>query len=594
MEDNAVELGSPGTLAETAPHGSRFTAPTPDQLARHFPHFEVLELLGQGGMGAVYKARQRSLDRLVAIKILPLEVGREPTFAERFTREARALARLSHPNIVAIHDFGQADGLYYFIMEYVDGVSLRQLVDKHELTPQQALALVPQICEALQFAHEEGIVHRDVKPENILIDKRGRVRIADFGLAKLLGYSGDAATLTRVEQVMGTPQYMAPEQMQRSHSVDHRADIYSLGVVIYEMLTGELPLGHFAPPSQKVSIDVRLDQVVLRALEREPERRYQRASDVKSDVEAIAAGRGLIVPQETAFSDVTDKVFRNSVRRAAVALLVAGIFGCYSPAAMRGPYGPAVILLPASGVLSIVAACAMFWCRAYIVAVCACVVSIALSPLDLALQIDIMKDPNAKAARVIVGWLNLSTVPLAGWATVVLVRPRTRSEFARLRRLRAEARAMRRRQKKPLPAELVVSVACAGVSAIGAGTLFCPWAQTAASSAIGFEWLEGLLVFFIFVGITALLLATASLPRMPFWRPVVIGLAALVAGGTTAHFLAKLSGGRLLHGAEADISIGPYLAMIAAVAVIMLTAIETNLGIRRRNRAEAVERSPKA
>lgn len=276
-----------GNLAETAASGSRFTTPTPEELARHFPQLEILELLGQGGMGAVYKARQPSLDRLVAVKVLPVEVGRDPAFAERFTREARALARLSHPNIVGIYDFGQADGLYYFVMEYVDGVSLRQLVEKRSLDPRQALALVPQICDALQFAHDEGIVHRDVKPENILLDKRGRVKIADFGLAKLLGRAADEAVLTRVEQVMGTPLYMAPEQMQGSHAVDHRADIYSLGVVFYEMLTGELPLGRFAPPSQKAQVDVRLDQVVLRALEREPERRYQHASDVKSEVESI-------------------------------------------------------------------------------------------------------------------------------------------------------------------------------------------------------------------------------------------------------------------------------------------------------------------
>jgi serine/threonine protein kinase len=197
-------------LAETAPWSTRFAAPKPGELARHFPQLETLELIGQGGMGVVYKARQPTLDRLVAVKILPAEVAAEPAFAERFTREARALARLNHPNIVGIHDFGQADGLYYFIMEYVDGVSLRQLVVKGELTPRQALALVPQMCEALQFAHDEGIVHRDIKPENILIDKRGRVKIADFGLAKLLGRSADEATLTRVEQVMGTPLYMAP------------------------------------------------------------------------------------------------------------------------------------------------------------------------------------------------------------------------------------------------------------------------------------------------------------------------------------------------------------------------------------------------
>ncbi|MCX5677435.1 MAG: protein kinase, partial [Planctomycetota bacterium] len=150
------------------------------------------------------------------------------------------------------------------------------------------------ICEALQYAHEEGIVHRDIKPENILLDKKGRVKIADFGLAKLLGRGPADFTLTQPQQVMGTPHYMAPEQLEHPAEVDQRADIYSLGVVFYEMLTGELPLGRFAPPSQKVQVDVRLDEVVLKTLEKEPGRRYQQASQVRTDVETIATGRGPI------------------------------------------------------------------------------------------------------------------------------------------------------------------------------------------------------------------------------------------------------------------------------------------------------------
>jgi predicted Ser/Thr protein kinase len=268
-------------------HGGHFVPPDPAELARYFPHLEILELLGQGGMGAVYKARQPGLDRLVALKILPLEAGQDPAFTERFGREARALARLNHPNIVSVYDFGQIGGLYYFIMEYVDGVNLRQLLRQGQLQPAQALQIVPQICEALQFAHEEGIVHRDIKPENILLDRKGRVKIADFGLAKLLGRSADSH-LTGPYQVMGTMHYMAPEQVDNPLQVDHRADIYSLGVVFYEMLTGKLPLGRFAAPSQSVKLDVRLDDVVLKALEREPERRYQHASDVKTQIETIS------------------------------------------------------------------------------------------------------------------------------------------------------------------------------------------------------------------------------------------------------------------------------------------------------------------
>ncbi|MBC8290160.1 MAG: ankyrin repeat domain-containing protein, partial [Planctomycetes bacterium] len=183
----------------------------------------------------------------------------------------------------------QTDGtLYFFVMEYVDGANLRQLIEAGELAPETAIGIVPQLCEALQFAHDQGVVHRDIKPENILVDSRGQVKIADFGLARLTESSPRDFTLTGTHQVMGTPRYMAPEQMEGSRDVDHRADIYSLGVVFYEMLTGQVPAGHFDPPSKKVQIDVRLDEVVLRTLAREPERRYQQVSEVKTDVESIS------------------------------------------------------------------------------------------------------------------------------------------------------------------------------------------------------------------------------------------------------------------------------------------------------------------
>src|ERR1035437_8171137 len=274
--------------------GSGFVPPPVEEIAKLFPQLEVLEFIGKGGMGAVYKARQPSLDRLVALKILPPAAASDAGFAERFNREARALARLNHPNIVAVHDFGRAGTLHYLVMEYVDGGNLRQIERAGRLTPEQALAIVPQICEALQFAHNEGIVHRDIKPENILLDKKGRVKITDFGIAKMLGLTTDEAPLTGAGDVVGTPHYMAPEQIEKPRSVDHRADIYSLGVVFYEMLTGELPLGKFAPPSRKVQVDVRLDEVVLQALEKEPSMRYQQASQVKTAVETIARSEGRV------------------------------------------------------------------------------------------------------------------------------------------------------------------------------------------------------------------------------------------------------------------------------------------------------------
>jgi tRNA A-37 threonylcarbamoyl transferase component Bud32 len=296
--DDGKETPVRGPAVPTSGYTSAFVAPEPAELARHFPQLDILQLLGQGGMGAVYKARQVKLDRMVALKVLPMQLGRDPAFAERFIREARTLARLSHPHIVAVHDFGEVDGLFYFLMEYVDGVNLRERLQQGPLPPDEALEIVPQICEALQYAHEFDVVHRDIKPENILLDHRGRVKIADFGLAKIVGLTPTYLTLTGSHQVMGTLYYMAPEQMERPHSVDWRADIYSVGVVTYEMLTGGLPLGRFAPPSHKVPVGADMDGIVLRALEKEPERRYQQVSELKRDVLALRAGPPAAAPVE--------------------------------------------------------------------------------------------------------------------------------------------------------------------------------------------------------------------------------------------------------------------------------------------------------
>ena len=377
-----------GAAADTVTDANQkaFVPPSVAEIAPLFPQLEILELIGKGGMGAVYKARQKQLDRIVALKILPPGIGHDAAFAERFTREARALAKLNHPGIVTLYEFGVAAGvspavepgvppggknvgsservenpevvanpgaspggkmppstsgkmpdatsasgsqpstansqpLYFFLMEFVDGVNLRQLLAGSRISAREALAIVPQICDALQFAHDQGIVHRDIKPENILLDRRGRVKVADFGLAKIVGDVGQAyqpagagglpaassentglvspvnrqagkpalqPNLTG-EGVMGTPQYMSPEQITAPGEVDHRADIYALGVVFYQMLTGELPGKKLEAPSKKVQIDVRLDEIVLRALEKNPELRYQQVSEVKTCVETIAA-----------------------------------------------------------------------------------------------------------------------------------------------------------------------------------------------------------------------------------------------------------------------------------------------------------------
>jgi serine/threonine protein kinase len=366
----AVNMATQTVLTDQAGASGAKPPLPPEEIAPYFPQLEIMECLGRGGMGVVYKARQKSLNRLVALKLLAPERAGDPQFAARFEKEARALAALNHPNIVSIYDFGVvadipagrgagasspaentvAEGermgsstgvassiaspggrmppstsgrmpdttpLCYFVMEFVDGVTLRQLLARERVSTREALAIVPQICDALQYAHDAGIVHRDIKPENILLDRRGRVKVADFGLAKIVAQASPPASsggvpaasstntepggsvnpqagtpapqdLTDAGRIMGTPQYMSPEQVTAPGEVDHRADIYALGVVFYQMLTGELPGKTIEPPSKKVSIDVRLDEVVLRALEKKPELRYQQASVLKTQVETIA------------------------------------------------------------------------------------------------------------------------------------------------------------------------------------------------------------------------------------------------------------------------------------------------------------------
>ncbi|MCL4180620.1 MAG: protein kinase [Verrucomicrobia bacterium] len=372
-----------GATADSATEsgGRPFVSPTVDELAPLFPQLEILELVGKGGMGAVYKARQKQLGRFVALKILPPGVSDSPAFAERFTREARALAQLNHPGIVTLYEFGRVQpppgaaseptrdvanpdqpglesaatstaGLYFFLMEFVDGLNLRRLLHAGRVSPREALAIVPQICDALQYAHDQGIVHRDIKPENILLDRRGRVKVADFGLAKIMtdslailpgtlspsdgeraGVRGERVALSEAGKVMGTPSYMAPEQAERPAEVDHRADIYALGVVFYQMLTGELPGKPLEPPSRKVHLDVRLDEVVLRALEREPELRYQQARVLKTQVETIAAEPPLAGPPGKAADQLVRfrPVLRPAATHAVMILIVAALFTLVVP-----------------------------------------------------------------------------------------------------------------------------------------------------------------------------------------------------------------------------------------------------------------------
>ena len=281
-----IALAEPGAMAAKAiPEGVELPV---------IPQVEIIELLGEGGMGAVFRARQTHLDRIVAVKVMRKELSLNPAFTERFEREARALAKLNHPNIVTLHDFGESDGVYYFVMEFVEGVNLRQAIRSGEMQPLQMIEIVCSVCDALQYAHQKGIVHRDIKPENVLLDMQGHVKIADFGLAHIVDDRATAARLTSSGQVMGTLHYMAPEQVEQPTGTDHRVDIYASGVLLYEMLTGELPIGNFRMPSSK-GADQRFDDVVLHALEKDPGNRYQSASELHAELKRISSG-GIAIP----------------------------------------------------------------------------------------------------------------------------------------------------------------------------------------------------------------------------------------------------------------------------------------------------------
>jgi len=261
------------------------------------------EVLGRGGMGVVYKATQLSLNRAVAIKVLPEEVCGQPQFVERFKREVDVLSRLSHPNVVTVFERGEIDGRLYVIMEFVQGTSLREVMRRGPLPSAEALVIVRGVLAALEHAHAKGIIHRDIKPENVLVAPGGIVKVADFGLSRLMG-PADATRLTHTHLVLGTFEYMAPEQRERAKEVDERADIYATGVVLYELLAGELPIGHFAALSRKrpKECDSRIDAIVEKSLAKSPGERYQRASEMGAAVSRILSAAAL--PPEGARAEV--------------------------------------------------------------------------------------------------------------------------------------------------------------------------------------------------------------------------------------------------------------------------------------------------
>lgn len=290
------EVGLAGASSPRSGSGhSRWSPPEVGELGDQIHGYEIRSLIGRGGMGAVYLGFQTSLSRKVAIKILPPDVERDfPGYTDRFRNEARLMASVSHPCIVTVFDFGQTEaGLLYFVMEYIEGMDILQKIrasPARRLAPETARDIAIQVCDALRFAHAKEVIHRDIKPANVLLDQEGQVKVADFGLAKWnAGEIG--ADLTLSGMAMGTPGYMAPEALQEGGVVDHRADLYAVGAMLFQMLTGRPPQGWLQNPSGEVpGLSAEFDRILKRALEPNPELRFQSAGELRADLVAIAGG----------------------------------------------------------------------------------------------------------------------------------------------------------------------------------------------------------------------------------------------------------------------------------------------------------------
>ena len=287
-EEPATPGPTPANYQRTTGGHLRWQPPTPEHLQTLLPAYEILSIIGKGGMGAVYQGRQKSLDRLVAIKLLPPEAAdNDMEFVARFKNEARTMAKMNHPAIVHVYDFGEtSDGQLYIVMEYIDGTDVAKMIQSQgRLPPEHALAITAHVCDALQYAHTHGVVHRDIKPANILLNMEGQVKVADFGLAKTADTS--QAGLTKTNMAMGTPDFVAPETLTPGMSIDGRADLYAVGVMLYNMLTGQVPRGAFRMPSVTFATDMRFDKIIGKAMEMDREMRYQTAFDIRRDLDVI-------------------------------------------------------------------------------------------------------------------------------------------------------------------------------------------------------------------------------------------------------------------------------------------------------------------
>lgn len=245
--------------------------------------------IGQGGIAEIFRARQASLNRDVAIKILFPQFSDDPEILRRFERESVVIAKLNHPNIVHVIDKGRAGNRYFFVMEYVDGASLREVIDSERIPLRNKLEMIAQVCKALDYAHKNGVIHRDIKPANILVDRQGNPRVADFGIAQIVGTP--ESEITASDLVMGTLAYMSPEQKVSSTNVDQTTDIYATGIIIYEILTGKKPMGRFKLPSElDPALGAEYDNLVQKCLAQEPKDRFQSAEELKNAILNVIGG----------------------------------------------------------------------------------------------------------------------------------------------------------------------------------------------------------------------------------------------------------------------------------------------------------------
>ena len=269
-------------MTDTDPE-SDFIPPNIEEISALLPAYKIQSFIAKGGMGAVYLANQRSLDRPVAIKILPRHFGEDADFRASFESEAKSMAKLNHPNLIGIYDFGQVDGLLYIIMELVQGQSLYHSAYGKTIAPAEAARIVSEVCRGLAHAHEHGILHRDIKPSNIFLDPSASPKVGDFGLARPVGEQES-------KNVFGTPGYTAPEVLHKPTAVDESTDLYSVGIMLYELLTGEIPKDHYEPAATRVNCSPKFDDIIRKAIHTNPGMRFRSANEMADALEHLLKG----------------------------------------------------------------------------------------------------------------------------------------------------------------------------------------------------------------------------------------------------------------------------------------------------------------